>query len=99
MPSDAKYDRETIQQTVIRILKEMTQDWDLEFEGGIGLETRLIGDLAFESIDMVQLMAAIEEAFHRRDLPFERFLMQDGRYVDELTVRATVDFLDQHLGR
>lgn len=98
MPSDTKYDREAIQREVIRILEEMTSDWDLEYDGGISPDTRLIGDLSFESIDVVQLMAAIEETFNRRDLPFEKFLMQDGRYVDELTVRATVDFLHQHLG-
>ena len=45
-----------------------------------------IGDLGFESIDIVQFVVALEENFKRRDMPFEKLLMIDGRYVDELSV-------------
>ncbi len=81
------------------ILEDMTGDWDLEFAGGIGTDTRLIADLAFESIDVVQFVVALEERFGRRDLPFEALLMQDGRYVDDLTVAQVADFLAAQLNR
>ena len=84
--------------TVVQIVKDLTQDWDTEYSGGIGPETRLIGDLAFESIDVVQLIAAIEEHYQRRDLPFEELVMTDGRYVDEIRVAEVAAFLDRHLG-
>ncbi len=91
-------DRETIFREVVAILDDMTGDWDVQFEGGIRPETRLIADLAFESVDVVQLIVAVEEHFARRDLPFEHVLMKDGQYVDELTVGELVDFLVKHLG-
>ncbi|MCU0289998.1 MAG: acyl carrier protein, partial [Acidobacteria bacterium] len=73
------------------------RDWDMDFEGDISPDTKLIGDLAFESIDVVQFIVAIEERFKRRGLPFEEFLMKDGRYVDEIWVKDAVNFLYRHL--
>ena len=97
MMDAAVHSKETILETLATILADMTSDWDIEHEGGIGPETRLIADLEFESIDVVQLIVAIEERFQRRDLPFEKLLMKDGRYVDEFRVADAVDFLHQHL--
>lgn len=94
-----RLDRETLLREVILILENMTSDWDLGYDGRIGPETCLISDLTCESIDIVQFVVALEEAFHRRDLPFERLLMADGRYVDDLTVNDVVDFLEANLNR
>ncbi len=91
--------RETILRDVVTILADMTSDWDLDYSGPIGPDTRLITDLAFESIDAVQLFVAIEEHSQRRDLPFEELFMTDGRYVDEIRVSEVVDFLSRHLGQ
>jgi acyl carrier protein len=91
-------DRAAILQGVLRILQHMTSDWDLDLAGGIGPSSLLVADLGFESLDIVQLIVAIQETFHRRDLPFEQLLMVDGRYVDDLEVAQVVDFLVAHLG-
>ena len=48
---------------IVDVLKEMTSDWDLDMEGDIGSDTQLIADLAFESIDIVEMVVAIEQAF------------------------------------
>lgn len=82
---------------LIRILEEMTSDWELDFTGGIGPDTRLIGDLEFESIDVVQLVVAVEEGFGRRGFPFEQLLMAEGRYVDDLAVGEVAAFLEHQL--
>jgi acyl carrier protein len=82
---------------MVGILKNMTSDWDTGYEGEIIADTRVIGDLGFESIDVVQLVVAIEEHYQRRDLPFERLLMEDGHYVDEVKVGKVVDFLAENL--
>lgn len=95
--SQVRFDREAIFQTLIQILKDMTSDWDLEFAGGIKAETCLVADLTLESIDMVQFIVAIQEQFERRDLPFEKLLMADGRYVDDLSVEEVVNFLYENL--
>jgi acyl carrier protein len=93
----SKFSKETILQDLIHILENMTYDWDMEFTGPIGPATKLIADLAYESIDVVQFIVAIEERFQRRGLPFEELVMVDGRYVDEIKVSETVDFLFRHL--
>jgi acyl carrier protein len=95
--SGTKYDRETILRELIGILEDMTGDWEVSYDGGIGPDTRLIADLGLESIDVVQLVVAIEEHFGRRDLPFGELLMEDGRYVDDLRIGDAADFLAKHL--
>ncbi len=93
--SDAKYEKGRLLTDIGGILQNMTADWDTSFDGGVTAATRLIGDLSFESIDVVQFIVALEEHFNRRDFPFEKLLMQDGRYVEELTVGEVVEFLHQ----
>ena len=94
--ADATY-REVIVAKVVRVLCDMTSDWDIEFFGEIGPHTHIISDLEFESIDVVQFIVQIEETFGRKDLPFEKLLMINGRYRDEMTVQEVVDFLHKHL--
>lgn len=84
---------------ILIILEDMTFDWEMGFRGKIGLETRLITDLGFESIDVVQLASSVEERFHRQNLPFQKLLMVDGRYVEDLKVSDLVNFLDTHLNQ
>ncbi len=78
---------------LIATLKDFTQDWDDEFEGEMTRETKLLADLGFESIDVIQLVVAIEEDIAKKKLPFDKLLMQDGRYVDDLSIGQIADFL------
>lgn len=82
---------------LITILTDMTSDWDIELESQLDRNTRLIADLAFESIDIVELVVAIEQAFESRGIPFEQLLMVDGRYVDDLSVAQVSDFVAANL--
>jgi acyl carrier protein len=91
--------RERILFDLTEILSDMTSDWDNEVNAPIGSQTKLIGDLCFESIDIVQFVVAIQECYQRRDLPFEEVLMSDGRYVDEIVMSDVVDFLYRHLNK
>ena len=86
------------EQKTIAILQDLTKDWDTGFDGGIGPDTKIVGDMGFESIDVVILVTAIETQFGRRDLPFEQLLMTDGRYVDDLSVRQIAAFLQILIG-
>lgn len=95
--SDQVCSKEQIAHDVIEIVKDMTRDWDLDFSGAIDVNTKLVGDLAFESIDIVQFIVAMEEKFQRRGLPWEEVLMTDGRYVDEILVNDAVRLLHHHL--
>ena len=82
---------------MVGILTDMTSDWDIELDSEINRETRLIADLEFESIDIVELVVAIEQTFNSRGIPFERLLMVDGRYVDDLSVAQVSDFVSANL--
>ncbi|WP_420429702.1 acyl carrier protein [Algiphilus sp.] len=77
------------------VLEDFIEDWDTELEAPIGRDTKLLEDLGFESIDIIQLVVAIEEAFGKRKLPFEQVLMHEGRYVDDLSVGQIADFLHE----
>lgn len=96
-PTCKSFEETDILKNIVDILEDMTLDWDMEFDGRIGPNTRLVADLEFESIDVVQFIVAIEERFRCRGLPFEEFLMTDGRYVDEVRVSDVVGFLDHQL--
>jgi acyl carrier protein len=92
-----KISKDEILAELVDLLRDMTSDWDLDFDDAIGPDTKLIADLEFESIDIVQLVVAIEKHFKRKGLPFEELLMADGRYVEEVVVSDTVTFLYRHL--
>jgi len=91
------FSKEELFQEIFRILKDMTSDWDIDFSGEITPETKIISDLQFESIDVVQFIVQIEAKFQRKDLPFEKLLMIEERYRDDFTVQEMVDFLHNYL--
>ena len=47
--------------TVITTLEDLIRDLDIEEP--IGPDTRVVADLGFESIDLIQMAAALEQAF------------------------------------
>lgn len=85
--------RQSLEDVVIRVLNDTVRDWDLDIEGGITASTTLIEDLAFESIDIVQFSVALEQALGRKDLPFERLFIDEGNYVDDVSVADITGFL------
>jgi len=97
VPSAGRVSQEQILADVVRILEDMTDDWDTDFSGGIKPETQIISDLQFESIDVVQFIVQLETFYQRKDLPFEKLLMVDERYRDDFTVQEMVNFLQTYL--
>ena len=90
--------REAIVGDLLQIIGDIVQDWDLDFSGGLSAETRLVTDLGFQSIDVVMLIGEIHKHFDRRNLPFERLLIRDGRYVPEIRIADLADFLVEQMG-
>lgn len=80
----------------IKLLTDITSEWDTGFDGGIESDTKLGDDLGLESIDIVYLLTAIEQHYDRRDFPFDELLMVDGRHVDDLAVGQVAAFLERH---
>jgi len=84
-------------QPLITLLEDFTQDWDTEPDAAMNGDTRLLADLGFESIDIIQLTVALEETFGLRKVPFDQLLMQDGRYVNDLSLRQIATFLQRFI--
>lgn len=85
--------RDALVSRLVTLLEDFTQDWDQAGEAAMGAETRLLADLGFESVDIIQLTVAIEEEFGLHKTPFDQLLMKDGRYVDDLSIGQIADFL------
>lgn len=83
---------ETVEPKIIEIVQELTEDWDVDLDGGVGPATTMIGDIGFASIDFIQLVVAIEGAYKQK-LGFQDLLMQNGAYVDDLSVRQIATFV------
>lgn len=88
-----RYSKQEIQTRLINILTNMMDDWDSDFSDPISSETGLVEDLDFESIDLIQLIVAIEKEFDVKGLPYEKVLMEDSAYIDEIHVYQLCDFL------
>jgi acyl carrier protein len=93
----APVSRQSIVADLVKMIADITQDWDLDFGGGITEETRLVSELGFQSIDVVMLVGEIHKHYGRRNLPFEKLLMVDGRYAEEIRISEMADFLDRQL--
>ena len=88
---------ESIQAKVIAVLQDMIADWELDDLNEIDAETKLMEDLAFESLDVVQFVVSLEKEFEQRNLPFQNLFMHDGDYVDEINVKEVVEFLTKNI--
>jgi acyl carrier protein len=98
MTTTTTLNKADIESRVIAVLKEMTADWDLEINGGIGPHVRLMRDLSFESIDVVQFVVSLEQNLNCKGIPFEKLFMRDGDYVEDLQVSEVIDFLHTQIG-
>jgi len=90
-------DQVEIETRVVNVLQQTVADWDVELPDGITSATRLMQDLNFESIDVVQFAVGLEQEFGQRGLPFEKLFMQDGQYVEDVTVSEIAHFVRAEL--
>lgn len=87
---------DTTLDTVIAIVKDLTQDWGLEGTEPPAAGTLLAADLQFTSVDIIQLCVALEECFDRR-FGFQDLLMRDGSYIGDLSLGQLSAFVDTQL--
>lgn len=77
---------------VLNLMTELAGDW--EYTGEIHPETRLLADLAMESLGLVVLGTALQERYGR--LPFSEFLTEIGKRPMEnrdLSIGELVEFI------
>ncbi|MBD3181835.1 hypothetical protein GF312_06060 [Candidatus Poribacteria bacterium] len=92
----AELNKEQITNDVIKILNDMSADWELDDD--ITKETKLSNDLGFESIDAVVFSTTVEE-YYGKSLPFAQYIMEigDEGKVRNLSVGDLIDFVYDHL--
>ncbi|WP_292992917.1 acyl carrier protein [Nitrosomonas sp.] len=88
--------QEKIILTVIMIVEDLVQDWELNLDEAISQETFLVNDLNFSSVDIIQLCVALEQNYERK-LEFHELLMEDGKYVGDLSIQQISIFLESKL--
>ena len=89
--------RDRLRAEVLEILREKTRNLDSGFAGPLTEQTRIVGDLDFESVMIVEFCMAVGKHF-RKKLPFQNLVFQNGQFQD-FTVGQLVTFLEDHLSR
>ena len=89
---------EQIAETIVTTIVNVTQDWSLS--ANVGPETRLVAELGFTSMDVIDLFAMLDMAFQVK-LPFEQFVIAgaSGEYRQEMTVAELAAFVEGHSAR
>ena len=79
------------------MIESLMEEWEVDCE--ISLETKILEDLQFESIDVVAIGSAIEEHYGR-GFPFAQFLSDLAEQkVSDITLGELVDFVHVQLSR
>lgn len=94
---EVQMDKTSVEKTLIHIVVDLTQDWGVELDQPVSRDTLLVGDMEFASVDIIQLMVAIEEHYNRPKMGFQDLLMNDGSYVDDLSIGQVIDFVHAKL--
>lgn len=86
---------DTVTDEIIDVISKFTEEWGIDHE--ITPASRVVADLEFESIDIIQMIVSIEQRFGRRNMGFDELLMKDGKYVDDLTIQQISVFVKKQL--
>lgn len=93
--AERAWTRDQLRTDVLEILAEKSRKLDPDFSGSLTEETRIVGDLDFESVIIVEFCVAIGKHFQKK-LPFQNLVFQNGQFQD-FTVGQLVTFLEDHL--
>jgi len=94
--AERAWTRDQLRADVLEILREKSRKLDSGFSGPLTEETRVVGDLDFESVTIVEFCMAVGKHF-RKKLPFQNLVFQNGQFQD-FTVGQLLTFLEEHLG-
>jgi acyl carrier protein len=92
-----EWTRDQVRADVLEILREKGRTLGSSLPGSLTEETRIVADLDFESVMIVEFCMAVGKHF-RKKLPFQELVFQDGQFQD-FTVGQMVTFLEDRLAR
>lgn len=89
------WSRDQLRADVLEILREKVKKLDSGFSGTLTEETRMFGDLDFESVTLVEFCMAIGKHLQKK-IPFQNLVFRNGRFQD-FSVGELLTFLEEHL--
>ena len=90
-------DKQIIFADLTKILMELISAGEEQFGLSLTPETLLGADLGLKSINLVQLVAAIQRLYNRFDLPFQELFLPSDRPVNDLRIAELAEFLYKNL--
>ncbi len=93
--AECAWTRDQLRTDVQEILREKIKKLNSDFSEPLTEETRIVGDLDFESVIIVEFCMAIGKHF-RKKLPFQDLVFQNGKFQD-FTLGQMLTFLEDHL--
>jgi acyl carrier protein len=96
MVSFSTTNQAAIEPILIGIVTDLVQDWGISLNGGINNQTLMVADLEFASVDIIQLCVAIEQHYNTK-FNFQDLLMNNGRYISDLSIAQMAEFLHNRL--
>jgi acyl carrier protein len=90
-----KPSREEILDYILKIIEEVSHDWD--YSRPVGPDSLLFSELGLESLDVVVLGTTIQEHYQKL-MPFAEFLAEIGqRGKNDFSIAELADFVAQHV--
>lgn len=86
-----------IEHEVLEVIRQVITDWECSDDFVLSPNTLLVKELDFESIDIVRLVAALEQHFSSPNLPIEKLFLREDSFVDELSVNDVINFVRNSL--
>ncbi len=93
--AERAWTRDQLRTDVLEILRDKSKKLDSNFSGPLTEETRIVGDLDFESVMIVEFCMAVAKHF-RKKLLFQELVFQNGQFQD-FTVGQLLTFLEAQL--
>lgn len=89
------WSRDQIRSDVLEILQGKIRHMNPDFSGAVGDTTRIMTDLGFESVTIVEFCMSVGKHF-RKKLPFQDLVFRNGQFQD-FNLGELVGFLEKHL--
>jgi acyl carrier protein len=86
----------TVEEVVIGLVEDFVEDWGLD-DLETNKETKLKADIGFDSSDTMQLFAAISEHYNYVEFKFQELVVQDEKFVDDLSLGQVIVFVIKQL--
>jgi hypothetical protein len=96
--NNGTYSKERIFNDVVGAINDLNSGSQVPLKGSIAHETMLGAELGLRSLDLVRLIASIQQLYAEKVIPFQdMFVTSDGSVLEDIRMSHVVSFLYDHL--